>query len=291
MKVKALRKIDQRFYNYWQALYLAFFSPSLYVDVGKRWKGLGVSYLLFVIAIAFLPFGAWKTYEIRNDLYERYITPLENVPPIFIKRGQVFFNEPMPYQARNKRGEVIFIVDTTGVINSMDVGTNELHPNLFMLITKDKIFFRVPAKPNWGPMNKQPQDAVYEQTIDKNVNEVIVVKSWLESSGIFKVMYFLFAFIYPGIVFAFFGLYLALFLAFAMMGQLISKLYFNMPLNYKQAMRLLSVSSTPYFFFVILTLSMSLFFPGSKIILLVILLLYFCFAIHSLRNESKKLVV
>lgn len=46
---KVLRKVDAPFYNYWQAIVLSFFSSRLYVDVGKRWKGLGFRYLLLIV--------------------------------------------------------------------------------------------------------------------------------------------------------------------------------------------------------------------------------------------------
>ena len=44
LKIKnKLKLIDAPVYRYWDALYMSFYSRRLYVDVGKRWRGLGIT--------------------------------------------------------------------------------------------------------------------------------------------------------------------------------------------------------------------------------------------------------
>ncbi len=46
-----LKPIDAPAYGYWKALYMSFYSTRLYVDVGKRWRGIGLLYLLFFVVV------------------------------------------------------------------------------------------------------------------------------------------------------------------------------------------------------------------------------------------------
>src|SRR5476651_2545843 len=52
-----LKLIDAPVYGYWKALYMSFYSRRLYVDIGKRWHGFGLVYLLLAIAVLSLPFA------------------------------------------------------------------------------------------------------------------------------------------------------------------------------------------------------------------------------------------
>ena len=52
---KALKDIGSPCYRYWQALYLSFYCGRLYVDIGKRWKGLGIGYLFLLVCFAIIP--------------------------------------------------------------------------------------------------------------------------------------------------------------------------------------------------------------------------------------------
>ncbi|HHF7350010.1 TPA: DUF1189 family protein [Legionella feeleii] len=285
---KTLREIDTPFYNYWQALYLSFFSSRLYVDVGKRWKGFGLLYLLLLMFIVSIPFAMRVTSDFNRFINEEMIQPLEQLPSIYIQNGKVSFDKPMPYMVKNKSGQVVLIVDTTGKVQTID----KTYPHLTTLITKNKFMYRFPSPQFF--FSKEPVDSessLFVQTISEQVNEVFDGKRWVKSSGIERVKYLSAAIIYPMVALIFFAMYLVFFLAFALMGQFVAKLFLKLSLGYKQASRLLIVSSTPQIVLLLFMLTMGWLFNWFGIVLLIVLSIYFTYAIISLKRESHKLVV
>ncbi|KTD19302.1 Protein of uncharacterised function (DUF1189) [Legionella lansingensis] len=285
---KALRKVDVPLYNYLQALVLSFFSNRLYVDVGKRWKGFGILYLLFVTCLLAIPFAVRINLEFNNFFEEQIINPLKQIPPLYIQNGKVSLDKPMPYLIKNKKGEVVTIIDTTGEINAID----DRYPDLTTLITKDKFFYRVPPPHFFFAKGVQPiKNPVYSQTLSESINQVFDGEAWIKSSGIERIKWLSQVIVYPTIALLFFVIFLILFLVFALMGQFVAKLFFNLTISYKQTCRLLMVAATPQIVVLLLGLTFNLLFPGFGLLLLVLLFGYFCFAVISLKRESQKLVV
>lgn len=285
---KTLREIDTPFYNYWQALYLSFFSSRLYVDVGKRWKGFGLIYLLLLLFIVSIPFAVRVTADFNRFVNEEMIQPLAQLPSIYIQNGKVSFDKPMPYMVKNKAGQVVLIVDTTGKVQTID----KTYPNLTTLITKEKFIYRFPSPQFF--FTKDPissESSLYVQTIGEQVNEVFDGQRWVNSSGIKRVKYLSAAIIYPMVALIFFSMYLVFFLAFALMGQFVAKLFLKLSLSFKQACRLLIVSSTPQIVVLFIILTLGWLFNWLGVVLLAILSIYFTYAIISLKRESHKLVV
>ena len=62
-----LKNIDSPNYTYWQALYKAFYSWWLYVDVGKRWKGYGFLYLLLAVAVFSMPVSLKAIFDLKRS--------------------------------------------------------------------------------------------------------------------------------------------------------------------------------------------------------------------------------
>jgi hypothetical protein len=110
-----------RRYPILRAIPLSFFSRALYRDVGGEWRGIGLVYLLLVVAfgtvLALLPMQAGLSLWVRGE--GRMLA--ERVPTVLIRHRVVEVDRPMPYLLRDPRtNAVIAIVDTTGQITSLD---------------------------------------------------------------------------------------------------------------------------------------------------------------------------
>jgi len=72
-------------YTIFHPLYLAFFSKSLYQDVGRNWKGIGASYLLLLLALCWLPI-AWQAHASLDAFIQREAPGLvKQVPEVKVK--------------------------------------------------------------------------------------------------------------------------------------------------------------------------------------------------------------
>jgi len=115
-KTHELRVIDTPIYKYWQAFGLAFYSSSLYIDVIRRWRGLGFVYLLLLIMVTAIPITLRATIAFEQYFDEQIVLPFKLLPKFMIQNGEVIFDKPMPYQIKSKSGTVIGVVDTTGAV-------------------------------------------------------------------------------------------------------------------------------------------------------------------------------
>lgn len=283
-----LSLIDKPLYNYLQALVLAFYSNNLYVDVGKRWHGIGVCYLLLVTILFSIQPAIVAISRFNTYFTEQLIDPIKQIPPLYIQNGMVSLNKPMPYFINDKKGNVVIIIDTTDKITSID---NKNYPNLNMLITKNKFFIRNVEPSSLLLKETTPQASIHEETLDPNLNQVFDASFWLTYSKVNNIKYIADFIIYPSVVSMVFTIAFIWLLVFALMGQLLAKLFFNFKLSYQQAMRLLTVSSTPDFALILLLLILNWQFHGLSMLLLVLLIGYFFFAVFSLKRYSRNLVI
>lgn len=286
-KNQSMRVIDAPMYSYWRAIYMSFYSSRLYVDVAKRWQGFGILYLLLVIAIASIPLSARIIYDFNRYFDEQMILPLTKLPPLYVQNGGVVFDKPMPYLIKNKTGAIVAIVDTTGKIKNMD----NVYPQLTVLITKDKLYFRPPKFHLFfdTPTPTKSEDT-FVQPLDKSSNEVFDAKAWIASSGIMTLKFMTELFVYPLVMTFLFGLYVVFMLALAFIGQLFAQIIFKFKIPYKMAARVLLVASTVQItvFFILLTTSVV--FSGTGLLYMVLLAVYFNYGILCVKRESNKMV-
>ena|SRR3990167_5551980 len=288
-KVKAgtaLRDVDAPFFRYWQALYLSFFSGLLYIDVAKRWKGLGIGYLLLLICIASLPLSAHLAYDF-NSFYEgQIITPLKKIPTLYIQNGLLTLDKPMPYRIKNKAGKVVLIIDTTGQVTTIDI-TN---PDLTMLLTRDQFLYRLPVPKFYTSGSSLETRTVYTAPFNKEMNQVFDGDQWVKSSGIERVKWISDFLFFPIVAMIFFVLYWCFFLVCTFMAQLGAKLFIRQSLTYKQACRLFIVSSTPAvaLFFIALATTAEQWFVGPMV--LIVMVLYFLYAVYVFKQEGNQLL-
>lgn len=300
---KTLRPIDKPHYKYWQALYLAFFSSKLYVDVAKRWKGLGLLYVFFVLAIATLPFSLRIIYEFKQELRLQYLEPIRQIPPLFIQNGRLSFDQAMPYFIKNNKGQVIGIIDNTGAIRTKTSN----YPKLIALITEKQLTVWPPSGEDFA--KALPSLAQLDMTANQGVgfseappepftvdfpgdaNEVLDLAALINGSDINKTITFVELLIYPCLLVLLSIMEFAFLLAYGFMGVLLANLFFKFKVSYAKACRLLAVASTPQIFIISLAFLFGLVFPGFGFILLSLSTLYYCYGLIALKRESGQLVL
>lgn len=284
----AVRLIDQPHYSYWQALYLAFYSKRLYIDVAKRWRGFGLLYLILLIAIATIPLSIRLIMNFNDYFNQQLFYPIEKMPPIFVQNGQVKFDKPMPYFVKNDAQEVIVIIDTTGQIEQID----NRYPHLAILMTKDKIYFQSPRlKLFMGDKEASENPTIYEQSLDPNMNEMFVGKQWIKQSGVLTIKHVTEWLIYPIMVGFIFGIYFVFSWILALIGQIFAQMIFKVKLSFQGAYRIFVVAATAQVVLFLLSLAINMVVPGEGYLFVILLAVYFNMAILMIKSDSKNLVI
>jgi hypothetical protein len=126
-----------RRYSILQAVPLSFFSGDLYRDVARSWRGIGLAYLVLLVALLtlvvvirmHLALAGWVNRDAREFVGQ--------VPRIVIRRQVVEVDGAMPLTIRDSRtGAALAIIDTTGAVTSLD------GQEARVLMTGDHIFYR-----------------------------------------------------------------------------------------------------------------------------------------------------
>lgn len=284
-----IRRVDQRIYRNWQAFYMAFYSPQLYIDVVKRWRGLGAWYLICLLAMVAIPLSGQYMLSFNQSVYTDFIEPFMQLPSMQIQEGKINFHAQMPYFVKNSANEVVVIVDTTGHIKKI----GKQYPKLIGLITEEKIYFRPPSPPVLKKYSTKkqlfPTPSVDTFSIEQLENQQLDFRHWIKKSGIIALKNNLLMGIYPTLVFSFFGQIITLTCALALMGQLSAYALFRYRLNYMAACRLMAVASTcsVVIFFILKT-----FYDDIPLVRLgcgILSYLYFCYGVWVVREQSKNM--
>lgn len=284
---KELRLVDAPVFSYWQALYMAFYSRKLYVDVAKRWKGVCFFYLFLMIAVASIPLSARLIFDYNQFITEQIVEPLATVPPLELRDGVISFNEPMPYFVKSKTGATVAMIDT----RTDGMGMKGTSPELMLLVTRDKFYVRPPTI-NLFPaiaQTSESQEPVVTQ-VEKGQYKIVVLSELVKSSGLLSFKWLLAALIYPFVVSFFFGVFFSLFLIIAMIAQVYSWLILRFKIKFIDTVRLLIVSSTAQLSVLLGFLSVNYLFPGLNLLCLVLCMVYFSYAIMSVKKDSQRLV-
>ena len=84
-------------FPWWQALWLSFFSRTLYQSVARRWQGIGSLYLLIVSALVVLPITMQIREGYTSFIEEELPLYLDDLPELTIENGQASTPEERPY--------------------------------------------------------------------------------------------------------------------------------------------------------------------------------------------------
>lgn len=228
--------------QYSQTLYTSFYSSALYADVMKRWHGLGMGYLLFLIIFGAIPLSGRVIVEFNHFFKDEILFPVQSLPLLPIQNGEINYNEPMPYLIKNSKGEVVSIVDTTGTVSEM----TQAYPELTVLITKNKMLFRPPSYRQFLGLAKENTDnAIYTHTFDNGLNGLLSGAQWIHSTGISRLNTLMQILVFPCVTLFYFSVFSVASLLLSSLVQLYSDIFFNHKLSFKAACRLLTVAATP----------------------------------------------
>ena len=286
---KGLRLIDAPVYRYWQALFLSFYSSKLYLDVYKRWRGVGVVYLFLLFSIALIPFALRIILSFNQYFDEQLIYPIESLPTLNIEEGKVVVHQHMPYRIRNPKGELVAIVDTTGAIKSIN---NKKYPYLSLLITEDTIYFKSPnPEPYFHTPSSVMFNKVHSQSVKDQIDQVFDVKESLKLASILWFKRLTDLMIYPLILSVFLGVFSVFILFFSFFGQLLSIIVFKFKLTFRQACRIYIVSSTPQIWLFCILQALNYKLPYGGIVLMSMAAVYFSYAVIIIRRDSQNMVL
>lgn len=286
-KTRVLKPVDAPNYGYLQALYMSFYSRQLYADVGLRWPGLGLIYMLVLMSIICIPVSINFVSKINRYYNEQIIPPLESIPQIIVQNGKAIFDKPMPYFVKNKDNQVIVVVDTTGKIKNIP----SEYPDLRVLFLKDKIIYRQP-KIEFFKENEGLADSytIKEQVFSQNENIVIDGRELVDITSLMKLKVIFIIMAYPCVVSFMFTMFSLMFLAFSVLGKFFSRALFKFVISSKQSARITMVASTPTIIILFIIYSLGWVPPGGAILYTSLLAFYFSLAVISIKGVSKKLV-
>lgn len=126
-----------RQYSNFRALLLSFYSPDLYREVARTWKGAGLFYQLFLIAVATVVVALRLHIAIASFRVHHAEGVVAQMPGITIAHGVVSVDTPTPLTIGDpKGGRALAIIDTTGQVTSL-TGTEAR-----ALLTRDKLMLK-----------------------------------------------------------------------------------------------------------------------------------------------------
>src|SRR5262245_28493131 len=97
------------------ALAMSFYSPALYRDAARNWRGFGLTYLAGVLFLGWLRTWIKMHVDITTYLDEAVPEIVKQVPPVRIAGGEALVDGPQPCVIHEPRsGQIIAVLDTTG---------------------------------------------------------------------------------------------------------------------------------------------------------------------------------
>ncbi|HAU4045948.1 TPA: DUF1189 family protein [Legionella pneumophila] len=269
--------------QYSKALYASFYSSVLYADVVKRWHGLGMGYLLFLIILGAIPLSGRVIVAFNHFFQDEVLLPIQVLPLLTIQNGEITYNQTMPYLIKNNKGEVVSIIDTTGTVSEM----HKAYPQLKVLITKNKIDFRPPSyKQFLGLAKNAIGNPIYTRTFDKGLNGLLSGTEWLHSSGISRLNTLMQTLVFPCVTLFYFGVFGVVLLLMSALVQLFSDIFLNLKLPFNASCRLLAVAATPTLVLFFFMRGGNFAVPGMALVYGVLLPSYTFYGLYSAKRFS-----
>lgn len=282
-KKNSIKPIDHPVYGYWQALIHSFYSADLYVDVGKRWKGIGLLYLLLVMGLLTIPFATKITVLFTQTFEKDLIQPLRQLPLLYVQNGKISVDQPTPVFIKNEKNEDMIIIDTSGKINDF----SNAYPKLSILITGNKIMYKAPTPDFLREGNTLVNKGTpISHALSSNTNGIFDGKKFVNEKRITLLRLFSQILIYPMLLALFYSTSVILFPVFAFLLQALTRMIFAFKMSFKQTCRLFIVSATPMLLLLFIFMYFNIAFTGTGFIMLFFAFGYYCFAVRSLKKES-----
>ena len=211
-------------YSIFHPLVLSFFSGSLYRDVGQRWRGTGLAYLLLVLALFWIPTVIKMQSGLAQFVDHDSAKLTQQIPAITISRGKVSTDVATPYFIKDPdTGANLMIIDTTGEYQNLDETPARI------LLTKTKLIAR-----SERDVRTYDLSGVKSFEVDRTK-----VEGWLATSKTWLPLA-----LFPILVIGTFALRAIQILIYALVGGLFARML-NANLSYKTLMRLAAVAITP----------------------------------------------
>jgi hypothetical protein len=111
----------KRRYGVVQGLVLSLFSPAYYRDVARNWGGIGFVYLLLLFFLTWVPVLAKWQIDFERYVQNDFPDMVKDLPKITIQGGKVSSPVEQPFTINDPQtGQPVFVLDTTGVIDSLE---------------------------------------------------------------------------------------------------------------------------------------------------------------------------
>ena len=241
---------------------LSFFSRALYREVWQEWKGVGLGYLLLLIAACWVPLTIQMHIQVGRLIASEGPWVISQVPDISLVKGEVFTEAPQPYFIKNpSNGNVLVAIDTTGSIKTLDEAQGA-----FVLITRKQLIMRQ----NNMPPQVHELAGMGNITINREK-----ANRWLGLTGkYFAAVFFpfavLFSYIYRVIQALIYGVVV-----------LILASYGRVKMTYPAALRLAVVSATPAILIGTLAMIAGIMIPVAGLWYFIIALFYLQFGVRA----------
>ena len=282
-KIKPKRAVFSR---YLQGFFLSFYSRKFYLEVARSWRGCGLAYILFVIALASLPFSLKTMVRFNQYFNEELLAPLKKIPTLKINQGQLNFDYFMPFLIKNNQGEIVVVIDSAGQLTKV----NYIYPHWMILVTADNLYFRMPVF-----------SMMYEPSKSKRSFEVIKFKEigrdsfnateWITNMHVIGQKWLFIAMIYPICFMIFFGFFCGFNIFMSFVGKALAHLIFKLPLGFKETYRMMSVSSGCGVSLFILSLNCTARIAYIGTLLMISLAFYFSYAMLAIRRDYRQLAI
>lgn len=212
-------------YSFFHALFMSFFSKSLYKDVGRNWRGTGLLYLFMLLVIVWIP--TMIKMQIGFSRFVDWEAPAitQQIPRITIKNGEASTDVETPYFIKDQQGNPIAIIDMTADYQNLD------DTPATVLLTKKKVFVRSERR---GETRSYDLASVGSFEMDR-----ARVEGWLQTAKRFLVPV-----LFPIVLIATFIFRAIQILIYAGIGLLFARML-DTSLSYKTLMRLAAVALTP----------------------------------------------
>ena len=259
-------------YSILHPFFLSVSSQSLYRDVGQNWKGIGLTYLLLLLFVTWLP-SMIKDY-ISAARHEPGVRNFINqFPRITIRNGEVSCDAPMPYIIKDLETNIpLIIIDTTGQTKNLDNTPAEF------LLTKKAIMYKDHNSVT-GETHMQSIDLSTVGSFDLDRDRLTGFVTYIKY-GIFPAMY-LFSLVYRLVQVLIYG---AIGLLFASM--------LKVALSYKTLVRLSVIAITPALLLDTIVgffnLPMRLYMCGGAVFFFLISMGYLYFAVKANEPEPSE---
>ncbi len=242
-RLRSKKQWQSNMYSYFQIFFLSFYSQNAYVDAVKRWRGMGVFYILFIAFMVTLPIYI-QTARYVNQYFEKYISPsISTMPDLLVRDGQIRIVESgtdkpaksqvwiWPPAPTAEHKTPYFLINTKRTIGSFG---NAFIP---ILVTRDTVRVQVmsPVLKNYplGQSFKMPLDEDRLMTSEEFAKLMLKLKNdFLYSS-------------YSSLAFLMWGCGIFLVGLAAFIVKIASSLFLNYDLRWTEATRLFVVAMTP----------------------------------------------